>query len=93
MERLTIEEQQRFWKAVDGFEETQKKLSEMYVVIVGNEKFGQEGMVQRLNRLETQFELMEKEITKAKGWIAGVAAASAVFGSGMTLFIKAIFKL
>jgi hypothetical protein len=92
MDKLTIEEQQRFWKAIDGFESTTKKLDEMYVVIVGNEKFGQEGMVQRLNRLEQQFEQMEIEINRAKGWLIGVAFAGSIFGFFVSQLIKFVFK-
>ena len=86
--KLTIEERQRFWKAIDNFESTTKKLDEIYTVIVGNEKFGQEGLVFRLAKLESDVEAMQKEITKAKGWLAGALAIGGVAGSVITLFIK-----
>ena len=88
MEKLTVEEQQRFWKAIDNFEGTTKKLDEIYTVIVGNEKFGQEGLVFRLSKLEAEVESMQNEITKAKGWLAGALFVGGVVGSIVTLFVK-----
>jgi hypothetical protein len=88
MDRLTIDEQQRFWKALDGFEKLTSKVDEMYSAIVGNEKMGQEGMIVRLQQLEAKVDEMEKQMDKAKGWLAGALFVGSVVGSGLTLFIK-----
>ena len=88
MERLTIDEQQRFWKAIDNFEGTTRKLDEIYTVIIGKKEFGQEGLVFRLSRLEAEVESMQNEITKAKGWLAGALFVGGVVGSIVTLFVK-----
>ena len=93
MERLTVEEQQRFWKAIDNFEGTTKKLDEIYTVIVGNEKFGQEGLVFRLSKLEAEVEGMQKQMEKAKGWIAGALFVGSVAGSVITIIVKSLFKI
>jgi hypothetical protein len=60
----------------------------MYSAIVGNEKMGQEGMIVRLQQLEAKVDEMEKQMDKAKGWLAGALFVGSVVGSGLTLFIK-----
>jgi hypothetical protein len=88
MERLSVEEQQRFWKAIDAFEDTQQKLSEIYTVIVGNERFGQEGLVSRLIKLESEVEKIQSEMLRTKGFLAGALFIGSIVGSAATLFIK-----
>ena len=93
MERLTIDEQQRFWKAIDNFEGTTRKLDEIYTVIIGKKEFGQEGLVFRLSRLEAEVEGMQKQMEKAKGWIAGALFVGSVAGSVITIIVKSLFKI
>lgn len=88
MEQFTVEQMQQLWKVVDRVESMDSKVDEMYSAIVGNKRMGQEGMAERLQRLEVQVEEMDKQIQKAKGWLGGALFVGGIFGSGVTLFIK-----
>jgi hypothetical protein len=88
MEKLTIDEQQRFWRAVDQMEEAHEKIEKIYTLLAGDKSLHQEGIIERLVKVETQLEKMERDIDRAKGWLAGAVFVGGIVGSGLTLFVK-----
>lgn len=86
--QLTVEERQKFWKAVDQMNEANKKIEKIYVLLAGDEALHQEGLIERVIKLETEVNSMKEQMQKAKGWIAGALFVGSIVGSGLTLFIK-----
>lgn len=91
--RLTIDEQQRFWKAIEQMESSSNRIEKIYTLLAGDEDLHQEGLIQRIIKLEATVDAMDKELTKAKGWIAGALFVGSIAGSIATLVVKSIFKL
>ncbi|HEY9703676.1 MAG TPA: hypothetical protein V6C58_14610 [Allocoleopsis sp.] len=88
MERLTVDEQQRFWKALDEMEKANEKIEKIYLLLAGDKSLHQEGLIERVIMLESEVNQMKNQMEKAKGWIAGALFVGSILGSGITLFIK-----
>ena len=70
-----------------------EKIEKIYTILAGDEMLHQEGLIQRLIKVEAAVNRMDAEITKAKGWMGGMLFAGAVLGSAFTWLGKNLFKL
>jgi hypothetical protein len=87
-QHLTKEERQKFWAALDQMNEANEKIDRIYVLLAGDKTLHQEGLIERIIKLEEKVDGMERQIDKAKGWLGGALAVGSVFGSIVTLGIK-----
>lgn len=88
MERLTVDEQQRFWQGLDDMQKANEKIEKIYLLLAGDKSLHQEGLIERVIMLESEVNQMKNQMEKAKGWIAGALFVGSLVGSGLTLFIK-----
>ena len=89
---LTVEERQSFWSALDKMNEANEKIEKIYILLAGDKQLHQEGLIERVIKLETEVNEMSKQMDKAKGWLAGALFVGSIVGSGITLFIKFIIS-
>lgn len=85
---LTIEERQKFWQALDQMQEANDKIEKIYVLLAGDKSLHQEGLIERVIKLETEVNAMKEQMQKAKGWLAGALFVGSIVGSGITLLVK-----
>ena len=91
-QQLTIEERQRFWTALDKMEQSARKVDKLYVAIVGDKELQQEGIIERLEKVESQVDKMELMLQRAKGWLAGAVFVGGVGGYVLNSLIKVLVK-
>lgn len=70
-----------------------EKIEKIYTILAGDEMLHQEGLIQRLIKVEAAVNRMDAEITKAKGWIGGALFVGGVVGSMITWLGKNLLKL
>jgi hypothetical protein len=87
-QQLTVSERQRFWSAIDQMDKANEKIEKIYILLAGDKELHQIGLIERLVKLETEVNEMNKQMEKAKGWLGGALFVGSVVGSGLTLFIK-----
>lgn len=87
-QHLSIEERQKFWAAIDQMNEANEKIDRIYILLAGDKDLHQTGLIERLMKLEVEVSEMNKQMDKAKGWLAGALFVGSIVGSGLTLFTK-----
>ncbi len=70
-----------------------EKIEKIYTILAGDEMLHQEGLIQRLIKVEAAVNRMDAEITKAKGWIGGALFVGGLVGSMITWLGKNLLKL
>lgn len=70
-----------------------EKIEKIYTILAGDEMLHQEGLIQRLIKVEDAVNRMDAEITKAKGWIGGALFVGGTVGSFITWMAKSLLKL
>lgn len=70
-----------------------EKIEKIYTILAGDEMLHQEGLIQRLIKVEAAVNRMDAEITKAKGWIGGALFVGGIVGSAFTWVAKNLLKL
>lgn len=70
-----------------------EKIEKIYTILAGDDKLHQEGLIQRLIKVEDAVNKMDAEITKAKGWIGGALFVGGIVGSMITWLGKNLLKL
>ena len=70
-----------------------EKIEKIYTILAGDEMLHQEGLIQRLIKVEAAVNRMDAEITKAKGWIGGALFVGGIVGSAFTWLGKSLLKL
>lgn len=70
-----------------------EKIEKIYTILAGDEMLHQEGLIQRLIKVEAAVNRMDAEITKAKGWIGGALFVGGIVGSMITWLGKNLLKL
>lgn len=87
-QHLTKEERQKFWAALDQMNEANEKIDRIYVLLAGDKTMHQEGLIERIIKLEQKVDGMERQIDKAKGWLGGALFVGGIVGSILTMAIK-----
>jgi hypothetical protein len=82
----------RLLHAIEQMEASTAKIEKIYMLLAGDEKLHQEGLIQRIMKLEAAVDRMDTELTKAKGWIGGALFVGSIVGSVITFIIKTLFK-
>lgn len=85
---LTIEERQKFWKALDQMQEANDKIEKIYILLAGDKTLHQQGLIERVIMLEAEVNGMKEQMQKAKGWLGGALFVGSIVGSGITLLVK-----
>lgn len=70
-----------------------EKIEKIYTILAGDDMLHQEGLIQRLIKVEAAVNRMDAEITKAKGWIGGALFVGGIVGSMITWLGKNLLKL